>query len=318
MPHDAVSKISGDARLGRRMLGAAVALNIALAAPIAPASAGGLRADLSRVQSWGYQLQAIDPGQVASSAYDLMVIDYSRDGTAETAFTRADVATMQIKPDGGKRLVIAYLSIGEAEDYRFYWEASWHASPPEWLGAENEDWEGNYAVRYWSPQWQSIIFGGPRSYLDAIIDAGFDGVYLDRIDAFDVEEPDLSRADRMAAMSAFVDALARYARGKQPGFAVVGQNAEELLVDARYAEAIDAVAKEDLFFGLDGDGMRNGNAELRASLSLLQPFQRTGKPVFVVEYLKSAKSSQEARASASQLGAPLFIANRKLDDVESR
>ena len=56
---------------------------------------------------------------------------------------------MQRKPDGGARIVLAYLSIGEAEDYRSYWQRDWSVSPPAWLGAENPDWPGNYAVNYW-------------------------------------------------------------------------------------------------------------------------------------------------------------------------
>ena len=79
------------------------------------------RISLSSVNSWGYQLQQVDPDLVAASPYDLMVIDYSRDGSDEQAFTRADIATMQRKPDGAARIILAYLSIGEAEDYRSYW-----------------------------------------------------------------------------------------------------------------------------------------------------------------------------------------------------
>ncbi|TAN37800.1 MAG: hypothetical protein EPN23_04615 [Verrucomicrobia bacterium] len=45
----------------------------------------------------------------------------------------------------------AYLSIGEAGDYRGYWEKEWSAQPPTWLGAENPDWKGNFKVRYWQP-----------------------------------------------------------------------------------------------------------------------------------------------------------------------
>lgn len=33
--------------------------------------------------------------------------------------------------------------------------------------------------------WQAIIYGNDNSYLKKIIDAGFDGVYLDIIDAFE-------------------------------------------------------------------------------------------------------------------------------------
>lgn len=300
------------------LLGASLALQLAMTVAAGPALGAPLRANLGAVQSWGYQLQQVDPGLVAASDCDLMVIDYARDGSTDLTFGRADLAIMQRKPDGGTRIVLAYLSIGEAEDYRFYWQRTWMAAPPPWLGAENPDWPGNYAVRYWAPEWQTQIFGTPGAYLDAIIAAGFDGVYLDRIDAFDVSDPSASRPQRMQLMADFVSAIAVYAREQRPGFIVVGQNAEELLANATYADAIDAVGKEDLFFGLAGDGMLNSKAELRASLTPLQNFQASGKPVFIVEYLDTPESKSQARTSAAALGAPLFIGDRELDDVRSR
>ncbi len=80
------------------------------------------------------------------------------------------------------------MSIGEAEDYRYYWNTSWTSNPPDWLAAENPDWPGNFKVQYWHQDWQDIIFGNNNSYSKKIIDAGFDGVYLDIIDAFEFFE----------------------------------------------------------------------------------------------------------------------------------
>ncbi|MGB3337881.1 MAG: MJ1477/TM1410 family putative glycoside hydrolase [Devosia sp.] len=300
------------------LFGASVMLQLALAVAANPAAAAPSRTNLADVQSWGYQLQQVDPDLVASSPYDLMVVDYARDGTDEQAFSRADVATMQRKSEGGARIVLAYLSIGEAEDYRSYWRRDWANSPPSWLGDENPDWPGNFTVRYWDPEWQSLIIGDPGAYLDRIIAAGFDGVYLDRIDAFDVAEPTFSRTMRLQLMAEYVSAIADYARIAQPGFIIVGQNAEELLDNPIYADAIDGVGKEDLFFGLDGDGSLNSKGELRASLTPLQRFQATGKPVFLIEYLETPESKAVARQNAAALGVPLFIGDRELDDVRSR
>ena len=298
------------------LFGASVVL--ALAVGGVPAAAAPVRPNLSEVQSWGYQLQQVDRDLVAASPYDLMVIDYAQDDLTKPVFNRADLATMQRKPDGTRRIVLAYLSIGEAEDYRPYWQRSWSSTPPGWLGSENPDWPGNYAVRYWDPAWQSLIMGSPGSYLDEIIAAGFDGVYLDRVDAFDVPESSVARDERMQLMAQFVSEIAAYARQRVPGFIIVGQNAEELLDDPTYAATIDGVGKEDLFFGLDGDGTLNSKSELRASLTPLQRFQATGKPIFVVEYLQSPQSMAQARENAAALGVPLFIGDRELDDVRSR
>jgi cysteinyl-tRNA synthetase len=87
-----------------------------------------------------------------------------------------------------ERLVIAYMSIGEAEDYRYYWQPGWNSAPPGWLLGENPQWEGNYLVEYWDAQWQDIIFGSDDSYLGRILNCGFDGVYLDKIDSFETLE----------------------------------------------------------------------------------------------------------------------------------
>ena len=40
----------------------------------------------------------------------------------------------------------------------------------------------------WNKDWQNIIYGNENSYLNKIIDANFDGVYLDIIDAFEYYE----------------------------------------------------------------------------------------------------------------------------------
>jgi len=123
--------------------------------------------------------------EVVSTNYDLLIMDLFFD---EESFTSNEVESLRNKANGGKRLVISYLSIGEAEDYRYYWKTSWKKGDPEWLYKENPDWEGNYKVKYWMDEWKQIIFGGDDSYLDKIIDAGFDGVYLDIIDAFEYFE----------------------------------------------------------------------------------------------------------------------------------
>jgi len=141
-------------------------------------------------------LYLINPGAYPSKAafldsiratnYDLVIIDPSYEG--DSALTASEVASLKHKINGGARLALAYMSIGEAEDYRYYWQPEWSTNPPSWLAEENPDWPGNYKVRYWDAAWQAIIYGHDDSYLRRILDAGFDGVYLDLIDAFEYFE----------------------------------------------------------------------------------------------------------------------------------
>ncbi len=123
---------------------------------------------------------------VTATNYDLLVMDlFFQDGSE---FTASEIAQLRQKANGGSRLVICYMSIGEAEDYRYYWQNSWNANKPSWLRDENPDWAGNYKVAYWDESWQQIIHGNNSSYLKKILDADFDGVYLDIIDAYEYFE----------------------------------------------------------------------------------------------------------------------------------
>jgi len=122
---------------------------------------------------------------VSQTNYDLVLIDYFFN---EEEFTTAEITSLKTKLNGGKRLVISYMSIGEAEDYRYYWQSDWKRNEPEWLDKENPNWKGNYKVWFWNSEWQAIIFGNDDSYLKKILDVGFDGVYLDIIDAFEYYE----------------------------------------------------------------------------------------------------------------------------------
>ncbi len=126
---------------------------------------------------------------IGNTDYDLIIMDYSFDGTESGKFTAAEIS--QLKTQLGGKL-LCYLSIGEAENYRYYWNNDWDSNndgnpdsdAPEWLDIENPNWEGNYKVKYWKEEWQNIVLG----YLDKIIEAGFDGVYLDIIDAYEYYE----------------------------------------------------------------------------------------------------------------------------------
>jgi cysteinyl-tRNA synthetase len=122
---------------------------------------------------------------ISQTNYDVIIMDMFFD---DLEFTSSEIGLLKAKDNGGKRLVISYMSIGEAEDYRFYWDDSWKVGNPSWIERENRDWKGNFKVQYWEPAWQDIIFGNNTSYVKKIIDAGFDGVYLDIIDAFEYFE----------------------------------------------------------------------------------------------------------------------------------
>jgi cysteinyl-tRNA synthetase, unknown class len=118
---------------------------------------------------------------IKDTNYDIVLIDLFFN---DEAFTASEIASLKTKANGGSRLVICYMSIGEAEDYRYYWSEL----DQKLVYRLNPDWPGNYSVKYWEPAWKSIIYGNDQSYMKKIINAGFDGVYLDIIEAYETFE----------------------------------------------------------------------------------------------------------------------------------
>ena len=122
---------------------------------------------------------------VSATNYDVVLVDAFFN---EELWSPSEVGQLKTKANGGKRLVISYMSIGEAEDYRYYWQADYNSNPPEWLSDVNPDWPGNYKVKYWFNSWKSVIYGNSEAYTDKLLDAGFDGAYLDIIDGYEYFE----------------------------------------------------------------------------------------------------------------------------------
>ncbi len=97
-------------------IGAAFVAALAVSSGAASASQSIVRS----AQSWAYQLQG-GMGAIAGSHADVVVIDPDHAGSA---------SRFKTKPGGGRRAVLAYLSIGEAETWRGYWKSCCSSGSP--------------------------------------------------------------------------------------------------------------------------------------------------------------------------------------------
>ncbi len=277
---------------------------------------------LKNVQTWLYHLGEVTPGrraEIARSNADLVVIDFANGDQIPYAPAQIDA----LRGGDADRLIVSYLSIGEAEDYRAYWHDSWADTPPAFLADANPEWQDNFKVAYWNPAWQDIVF----DQIDQIIAGGFNGLYLDIIDAyFYWEEQNPGQGDwYRQEMVRFVGEIHAYAQarlaeiGDTRPFAILGQNGEDLAAYPDYLAAVDGIGKEDLFYYYP-----NGAAEqfapvpsgwLTGSQALLEQAHAAGVEVFVVEYIPPGDRSDvdltEALSYLRGIDTPLYVASER-------
>jgi len=118
---------------------------------------------------------------IAATNYDVVLIDLFFEAEM---FTQKEIQQLKRKANGGIRLVISYISIGSVENYRYYWQRGWKRGNPSWLKRPYAGYPDEFWVEFWHSEWQNIIFGNNDSYIKKIIDAGFDGVFLDNVEAY--------------------------------------------------------------------------------------------------------------------------------------
>jgi len=262
--------------------------------------------------------KALAVEKLATCGADWLVLDSFFE--ADAPWQPADLEA--IRRGKGGRQVVAYLSIGEAEDYRSYWRNEWvnkgvpSSKAPAWLVAANPEWKGNFKVRYWDAGWQSIMLAS----VEDAMGRGFDGVYLDIVDGFEFFEQDGRRFidDRLNPetgrtfrrdMVEWVKAIAGRARAGNRSALVIPQNGAQLLAHPDFLSAIDAIGLEDLF---TNGAKQASKADTSYRLDLLQPILETGKPVLVIEYPRTLEQIKFVKAEAARRGFVWLCTDRAL------
>ncbi len=311
---------------------------------------------LAEVTHWLYLIDVnLEPEvveQIVASAYDMVVLDFIPSEENNTDYPMADVVA-QLHGAPHPKLVIAYVDIAEAEEYRTYWQEGWGVGNPAWIAGDDPDgWEGNYPVAYWYDEWREIWLG-EGGYLQAILDAGFDGVYLDWVEAYSDENviaiAEEDGVDPVQEMIWWVEDIAGFTRAQRPDFIVIGQNGAELAERDDYLAAIDAIAQEQVWFDGGADNDPPGDCPLprtdaevdtdayRASLSepcrrvydeypestlhvsseeylrYLTLAQRKGVLIFTVDYALEPGNVAWVYETSRALGFVPFVSDRALD-----
>jgi cysteinyl-tRNA synthetase len=312
---------------------------------------------LQDVTYWAYQIQGIsEPGAVdalVACHYDMLVLEPTRtdwssdDKYFDTRVMVGQLGDSKASDEVHRKLVIAYIDIGEAEDWRWYWDPSW----PDWdctgdppaawpdyiLTCDPDGWAGNYPVAYWDEDWKDIVIYGQNqgshpdrdynSVVDEVIKDGFDGIYLDWVEAF--EDMDVIAAAQAAGkdpaveMIAFIQEMRDYAAARNPDFIIIQQNAASLIDGhSELTGVIDAISQEAIWYDgdatddwndHDGYDWPNDSSLVSYYIGYLDQYLDAGLPVFDCEY--ALDYADAAYANALNKGYVPYVSRRSLSQL---
>jgi len=247
------------------------------------------------VQNWHYQLQNYDNLSTESlSKPYLYVLDPDELGN------RSEIVELANR----KGIAIAYISIGEAESYRSYFKEL----SKDLILYENKNWKGNFKVKFWTEEWQKIIFNQIRK----IKEAGFKGIYLDIVDAFyeikPVKKTALQMRDFLIKIHEFID---------NEDFLIIQQNAPTLYTFIpekerdQYFNSLHGLSLEDCFF--------YGNKEMNNELNIqdyciesIKVFKQRNKFILSVEYLDDKEKVKRFMLEAKEHSLLPLATDREL------
>jgi len=279
--------------------------------------------------SWAYQIQDHTTDEsleaLGDSSYEILVIDQQRSVVGDEDYDDAAVVEMlheSATTAGRERTVLCYIDVGEAESYRWYWQDDWEVGDPAWIVAPDPDgWDENYPVAFWDDEWRGIMFEA----LDGIIADGYDGIYLDWLEAYSfdpvVDMAESEGLDSEDELVAFVQDLANHARAQDPDFILIAQNAAEMGSRDDYREVFDGIAQEAVWFDGGGDpdaeeqvGDVPTDSELTEEyLAALSVWQDAGVPVWVCEYATESDNVETAYDLGAEHGFLTYVTTRPLD-----
>ncbi len=299
---------------------------------------------LGEVETWGYQIQGLEEDgavdALANSDYDLLVVEPTRSEQGSENFDTAGMVSRLKATEGAsgnRKLVIAYVDVGQAEDWRTYWLDSWEAptegqtgTPDFLLALDPDGWAGDYQVAYWDARWRQIMLG-EGGLIDQVLDDGLDGVYMDWVAAYEDEMVIAAAADAgldpREAMIDYLSDIRTYARGRDSDFLLIQQNAADLGVSHPEAlSVVDAIGHEGVWFSGEADvdwgDPASGDQCIPVTgeghstafyIGELMTYQNAGKVVFTIDYAQEPTNVRNCYEASRALGFIPFVSLTPLD-----
>ncbi|MEW6534852.1 MAG: endo alpha-1,4 polygalactosaminidase [Candidatus Auribacterota bacterium] len=177
---------------------------------------------------------------------------------------------------------IGYVSLGEVEDYRWYWKKIRNEA---YILDENPDWKGNYYIDPRDKRWSDFFI---RRVIPKILNKGYDGIFLDTIDtALYLEWRD---PEKYAGAKLAMAKIIREIRKAYPEIIIISNNGIAML--ETFAGSVDIALVEDLYTGFDFENERytdqDADTTIEWTKKLKQSQKKYGIQVITLDYAEAS------------------------------
>lgn len=234
-----------------------------------------------------------DPWRDTLTTFDLVVIDPDNRSAADLQTLREQEV-----------LPIAYVNLGEAETYRYFFDQI----DPDWLLGPNPNWPNHYYVDAREEGWQRLLLD---TVLPNIMDKGFEGLFFDMVDT---ALPGL-HSETKPGMIALIEKI----RAAYPDRTLIMNNGLFLIDDVH--TSLDAQIVENVLTRYDFENDRYVQTEPSRRDVLLKQLHvnrtKYGLRPFLLNYADTSDHSLRTYASraAREHGFLSFVSTVELDTV---
>jgi len=196
---------------------------------------------------------------------------------------------------GKNTLVVGYLSIGEAEDFRWYWK---DIAGKDFVLEPNPDWEGDYYIDPRSSGWRNFVI---RKIIPDILAKGYDGLFLDTIDTGEFLE--WKDPQKYAGSKDAMVELIRQIRINYPDIIIISNNGFPIL--EKIAKYINYALVEDLYTSYDFDKKIYLDQDIEITNQRIKSLKRISYdfniPILTLDYCEQSNSGKIAEISSKSV-----------------
>ncbi len=202
--------------------------------------------------------------------------------------------------------LIAYVSVGELEPHRKYFTGA----SKDWFIGRNKAW-GTFIADLREPRYRRFLF---ERVIGPAMEQGFDGVFLDTLDSYQLALKEEEWADYERAEIELI----REIRRRFPSKLIVINRGFEIIDSVH--ELVDALLVEGLFYGIDTEKMDYREIlkeEREWLLERLEKAKGYGLAVIVLDYLKPPMRELARRTAKkiARLGFIPYISDYELSTI---